>query len=123
MKYRTVTRVPTAKLRRREGIHYLKRVLELFCAAKAVQCVATVSMLLRNSVRISILVIRAFLGIRHILMGDAELADKVAELERQSTNHSERIEAIVDALRALTTDADDEPNRPRIGYETERKII
>jgi hypothetical protein len=123
MKYRIVKRAAMTKLRRRDGIHYLKGIVQLFCVAKAAQRAATVSIFLRNSVKISSLIIRVFLGIRHILTGDAELAEKVAELERQSNNHREEIEAIINALRGLTTEADCEPKRPGIGYETERKSM
>lgn len=75
----------------------------------------------RRAEAMSILIIRVFVRFRQMVAGNAELARKVADLERQSAEHGEKIEAIVDAIRELMAGPADEPNRPRIGYETERK--
>jgi hypothetical protein len=85
--------------------------------------VAMLSAVLRSkrAVEVSILIVRAFVRLRQLLAGNAELARKVADLERRSAEHGEKIQAIVDAIRELMARPDDEPNRPRIGYETERQ--
>jgi hypothetical protein len=75
----------------------------------------------RRAEAMSILIIRVFVQFRQMVAGNAELALKVADLERHSAEHGKKIEAIIDAIRALMAKPDDEPNRPRIGYETERK--
>jgi hypothetical protein len=85
--------------------------------------VAMLSAILRSkrAVDVSLLIIRAFVRFRQMLAGNADLARKVADLERQSTEHGQKIEAIVEAIGALMAEPDEEPDKDQIGYETERK--
>lgn len=85
--------------------------------------VAMLSSVLRShqAIQVNILIVRAFVRLRQFLAGNAELARKVEHLERQSAEHGVNIRALFDAIRALMTEPVDEPNRPKIGYDTEGK--
>jgi len=87
------------------------------------QGVAMLSSVLRSkrAVAVNIEIMRAFVRLRQVLATHAGLARRLDDLERRSVEHDGKIEAIFDAIRALMAQSDDEPNRPRIGYETERK--
>ncbi len=62
----------------------------------------------------SIFVVRAFLKLREWMAGRAELAGKLAELERRVAGHDGDLKAIVQAIRQLTLPPDG-PRR-RIGF-------
>jgi hypothetical protein len=55
-----------------------------------------------RAVQMSIYVVRAFLRLREWAAGHAELASKLADLERRVAGHDEDLKAIVGALRQLT---------------------
>ena len=74
----------------------------------------------KRAVAVNIEIMRAFVRLRQILASHADLARRLDELERRSIEHGQNIKAIFDAIRALMAEPQDNPNRPKIGYETER---
>ena len=68
-----------------------------------------------RAIETSILVVRAFIRLREILITHKELARKLEELEGRIEAHDEQITAIFEAIRQLMTP----PDRPRkkIGFE------
>ncbi len=75
-----------------------------------------------RAVGISILVVRAFVRLRHILATHKDLAHKIAELEREFKNktaeHAAHIQRIYEILESLMTSAE-EPEKQPIGFLTE----
>jgi len=66
----------------------------------------------------SIFVVRAFLRLREWGVGQAELAAKLTQLERQVGAHDHQLKAIIQALRDLVERP--EPAPRRIGFNTGR---
>ena len=62
----------------------------------------------------SILVVRAFVRLRHILAVNRQLAAKLGELERKIATHDKNIVALFDAVRGLMIIP--ETPRRRIGF-------
>lgn len=71
----------------------------------------------RRAVEVSVFVVRAFVRIREMLASHRELARKVAELERRSRGHDEKIRSLVEAIRQLM--APGESKTRRIGFAAE----
>jgi len=69
----------------------------------------------QRAVETSILVVRAFVRLREILITHRELARKLEELEVRIEAHDEQIQAIFEAIRQLMTSPD--PPRRKIGFE------
>ncbi len=67
-----------------------------------------------KAIEMSILVVRAFVKLRHILATHQQLAAKLSELERKVSGHGQSIRAIFDAIRQLM----EEPvkKKRRIGF-------
>ena len=67
-----------------------------------------------RAVQMSIFVVRAFLRLRELVVGRAELASKLAELERRVAAHDHDLRAIIEAIRQLVQP----PQKPRrqIGF-------
>ncbi len=67
-----------------------------------------------KAVKISIVIIKAFVRLRQILSTHKELAHKLSQLERKIEKHDVEIKAIFDAIRELMTP----PKKPRkrIGF-------
>ena len=68
-----------------------------------------------RAVQMSIFVVRAFLRLRQLVAGQAELADTLTRLERRVTGHDQELKAIIATLRQLVAPAA-EPPRRRIGF-------
>jgi hypothetical protein len=69
----------------------------------------------------SILVVRAFIRLREILITHKELAGKLEELERRIEAHDEQIVAIFEAIRALMSPS--EKPRKKIGFEVKEAVV
>jgi len=69
----------------------------------------------RRAVDVSVFVVRAFVRLREMLSSHRDLARKVAELERKTKGHDERIRSLVGAIRQLMTTPENKPKR--IGFE------
>ena len=67
-----------------------------------------------QAVEMSVLVIRAFVRMRHLLAAHKELTGKLSDLERKIGTHDEQIQAIFEAIRQLMTPP--EPKRRKIGF-------
>jgi hypothetical protein len=77
------------------------------------QGVAMLSSVLRSdrAVRVNIEIMRTFVRLRQMLRANADLARKLASLERR---YDEQFKIVFDAIRRLV--APPEPNRRRIGF-------
>ena len=73
------------------------------------------------AVQASILVVKAFIRLKEILLNHKQLAEKLKELELKIETHDEQITAILDAINQLLTP----PERPKkkIGFTVEEKKI
>lgn len=67
-----------------------------------------------QAVEMSVIVVRAFVRMRHMLAAHKQLTGKLSELERKIGTHDEQIELIFDAIRELM--APQTPKRRRIGF-------
>jgi hypothetical protein len=68
-----------------------------------------------KAVKVSVLVVRAFVRLRQLLATHADLARKLAELERK---YDHQFKVVFDAIRQLMAEPDP-PRKPPIGYLTE----
>jgi hypothetical protein len=67
-----------------------------------------------KAIEMSILVVRAFVKLRHILASHKHLATKLSELERKVSGHDQSIRAIFEAIRQLIEKP--VPKKRRIGF-------
>ncbi|HZN38749.1 MAG TPA: ORF6N domain-containing protein [Planctomycetota bacterium] len=67
------------------------------------QGVAMLSSVLRSprAAEVNVAIMRAFVRLRRLLVDHAELAHRVAELEKKHASHDERIAAVFEAIRLL----------------------
>ena len=72
-----------------------------------------------TAVEASIYVVRAFIRLRELLAGHAELSQKLAELEQRVDGHDEHISALIEAIKQLL--APPETPQRRIGYRVREK--
>jgi hypothetical protein len=72
-----------------------------------------------QAVKMSVLVVRAFVRMRHILAAHKELTGKLSELEHKIGIHDEQIQMIFEAIRQLMAPAT--PNKRKIGFLVEEK--
>jgi hypothetical protein len=72
-----------------------------------------------QAVAMSVLVVRAFVRMRHMLATHKELTGKLSELERKIGTHNEQIQVIFEAIRELM--AAPTPKRRKIGFLVEEK--
>lgn len=56
-----------------------------------------------DAVRVSVMIVRAFIHLRQLAINHKALAAKLAELESRVGEHDEQLAAVIDALRQLTT--------------------
>jgi hypothetical protein len=69
----------------------------------------------RRAVQVNIVIMRAFVQLRQVLAGHAELARKLVELERRIEGHDADIQSLFEAIRQLM--APPQPGeRPEIGF-------
>jgi hypothetical protein len=72
-----------------------------------------------NSTRadeLSVFVVRAFIALRHAIVGNKQLVEKMAQLERRLSDHDQQILAIVRAIKQLAS-TEPIPKKRRIGFE------
>ena len=67
-----------------------------------------------RAVQMSIFVVRAFLRLREWVVGQAELASRLAELERRVGAHDHELKAIIQTIRTMLEAP--APPRKRIGF-------
>jgi len=82
------------------------------------QGIAMLSSVLRSkrAIQVNILIMRAFVKLRKLLLSHKELAIKLEALEKKYANHDQKIKDIFAAMRQLMLPAE-EPKR-RIGFHT-----
>lgn len=86
------------------------------------QGVAMLSSVLRSAraVQVNIAIMRAFVQLRQVLGSHAELARKLAELEKRIEGHDTAIRSLFEAIRQLMTPPLPGPNR-EIGFHVREK--
>ena len=67
-----------------------------------------------RAVELSVFVVRAFVRLRELLATNKELAVKLAELERRLEGHDASIQTLVEAIRQLMAQTDED--KRRIGF-------
>ena len=70
----------------------------------------------RRAVEVNVAIMRAFVRLRRLLVDHAELAGRVAELEKNFASHDERIAAVFEAIRQLLQPPPDDEPTERIGF-------
>jgi ATP-dependent Clp protease ATP-binding subunit ClpA len=70
-----------------------------------------------RAIAANVAIMRAFVRLRAIVAANAELAKKLAELERRVSGHDEAITSIVRAIRELAAPPEPKSKR-RIGFVT-----
>jgi hypothetical protein len=68
-----------------------------------------------RAISVNIAIMRTFVQLRSIASANAQLANKLDELERRVAGHDEEIAAIIRAIRTLSTPPSPSPKR-RIGF-------
>jgi phage regulator Rha-like protein len=83
------------------------------------QGVAMLSSVLRSkrAIQVNIVIMRAFVKLRQMLVMHRELAKKLTEIENQLEGHDVQIRSLFEVIRQLM--APPEPPRRRIGFHTE----
>lgn len=71
-----------------------------------------------RAVQASVFVVRVFVRLRRLLVGNKELATRLDELERKLRGHDRQIIALVDAIRQLMAPPPN-PSREPIGFASE----
>jgi hypothetical protein len=86
------------------------------------QGVAMLSSVLRSprAVEVNIAIMRAFLRLREMLLSNADLARKLADLERK---YDSQFKAVFDAIRELMAPPPPEPPRAEIGFHVKEEAI
>ena len=70
-----------------------------------------------RAVQMSVFVVRAFVRLREMMLVHADIAEKLAQLERRVGQHDVHIQAIIEAIRQLMAP----PMKPRreMGFRVE----
>jgi hypothetical protein len=71
-----------------------------------------------KAVEVSIFVVRAFVRLREMISGHKELAQKIAQLERNLGDHDEQILVLMKAIKQLM-DPKPPPKKRRIGFHSD----
>ena len=70
----------------------------------------------QRAVEMSVFVVRAFVQMREVLLGNKQLAAKLAELEKRVGGHDEVIADLITAIRKLLEAPAEEKAKREIGY-------
>jgi hypothetical protein len=86
------------------------------------QGVAMLSSVLRSprAVQVNIAIMRAFVRLREMLLTNADLARKLADLERK---YDSQFKVVFDAIRQLMAPAPPQPPRPEIGFHVKEDAV
>jgi uncharacterized protein YutE (UPF0331/DUF86 family) len=74
----------------------------------------------KKAVEMSVLVVRAFVRLRNLLITNKQFAIKLEQLERKLLAHDEKFEVVFEAIRELMEPPPIKPKR-RIGFSSEEK--
>jgi len=85
------------------------------------QGVAMLSSVLHSerAIRVNIMIMRAFVKLKELLLTHKDLADKIAELEKKYADHDDNIQLIFEAIKKLLEPAPEPPPplpKPPIGF-------
>ncbi|MDD5774674.1 MAG: ORF6N domain-containing protein [Candidatus Omnitrophica bacterium] len=87
------------------------------------QGVAMLSSVLNSerSIQVNIMIMRAFVKLKELLLTHKDLAEKIAELEKKYANHDDKIQLIFEAIKKLLEPVPPqpeppEPKKPPIGF-------
>jgi len=69
-----------------------------------------------QAIETSVFVVRAFVRLRHMLIGYEDLARRITELEKELTDHDEDIASLIKSMRALLGSSPIPPSR-QIGFQ------
>jgi hypothetical protein len=96
--------------------HHLKFLPYVFTE----QGVAMLSSVLNSerSIQVNIMIMRAFVKLKELLLTHKDLADKIAELEKRYATHDDKIQLIFEAIKKLLEPVpfQPEPKKPPIGF-------
>ena len=70
----------------------------------------------KRAIQVNILIMRAFVKLRELLLTHKELAIKLEKLEKKYANHDEKIKKIFEAIRQLMIPPKE--SKRRIGFYT-----
>jgi hypothetical protein len=73
-----------------------------------------------RAVHVNIAIVRAFVRLREMLLTNAELARKLAELERK---YDSQFKAVFDAIRQLMAPPPPDPPKPEIGFHVKEDAV
>jgi len=82
------------------------------------QGVAMLSSVLNSerAIRVNIMIMRAFVKLKELLLTHKDLADKIAELEKKYADHDDKIQLIFEAIKKLLEPAPEPPPKRPIGF-------
>jgi hypothetical protein len=89
------------------------------------QGVAMLSSVLRSerAVQVNVAIMRAFVQLRQILSGHAELARKLGELEQRIEGHDTAIRSLFDTIRQLMEPTSPDKPRKEIGFHVKANTL
>jgi hypothetical protein len=75
-----------------------------------------------RAIRVNIMIMRAFVKLKELLLTHKDLAEKIAALEKKYDTHDEKIQLIFEAIKKLLEPipeppAPPEPKKPPIGFK------
>lgn len=70
-----------------------------------------------RAIQVNIMIMRAFIKLRELLLTHKDLAVKLEALEKKYAEHDEKIQAIFNAIKQLLEPLPERP-KPRIGFHT-----
>jgi len=73
-----------------------------------------------RAVQVNILIIRAFVKLREVMVTHKDLAQKIEALERKYKDHDREIQVIFTAIKKLLEPSPQPPKRP-IGFAVDEK--
>jgi hypothetical protein len=89
------------------------------------QGVAMLSSVLNSerAIQVNIVIMRAFVKLKELLLTHKDLAEKIAALEKKYANHDDKIQLIFEAIKQLLVPipAQPEPKKPPIGFSKDQR--
>lgn len=76
----------------------------------------------KRAAQVNIAVMRAFVQVRQVLLGHAELARKLAELEKRIEGHDSAIRSLFEAIRQLMAPPQPQ-SKPEIGFHVKEDAV
>ncbi|MCX5707948.1 MAG: ORF6N domain-containing protein [Candidatus Omnitrophica bacterium] len=71
-----------------------------------------------RAIRVNIMIMRAFVKLKELLLTHKDLAEKIAALEKKYDTHDEKIQLVFEAIKQLL-EPPPEPKKPPIGFSKE----